>query len=659
MNKIYLDFETYYSKKDFSLKKMSTQDYVTDPQFQVIGCAIAIDDASAVWYAGDAVKAALQAIDWNQTTVIAHDSAFDALILHYIYNVQPAYIACTMNMARASGAFIPDGASLAKLAKVAQDAGHALPSKGNEVIAADGMRLEHFSPAQLEAYASYCRTDVEICRDLYKILRDRVSTGEMIFQSNVVKMYTRPLLVLDAQLLREELTSERARKLELLSRVQQTLQVPNVVEVGKLLSSNPKFAEVLTMFGVAPPMKISKATEKATFAFAKTDAGMVALLEHDDPMVATLAEVRLGTKGSIAETRAERMLEVAPRGPIPMSYTVHGAHTSRLSGGGENLNAQNLPAGRNGQTSNLRRSIMAPPGHQVVVVDSSNLESRVIAYLANSEEKVQAFRDGKDPYLLMASIIYNVGYDALYAAYKAGDADAKQKRQVAKSAELGLQFASGAETFVNYCATVHKVKMDLVTAKGIVDTWRSASANRPITYMWKQAQDVLTHLYRGDSGTFGGPKGKSFVYDGNRIVLDVRVPGVMLPDGVWINYYELTAEPGKFGGPQYKYKQRKQRGADGPELLLEQYIYGGRMVENLVQGTGAAILKHQLNLVADYYPVVMQTHDEVAFLVPDNPGSLAHGLEVAHWAFSQTPDWVAGLPLKGEASHAYRYGDCK
>jgi hypothetical protein len=49
----------------------------------------------------------------------------------------------------------------------------------------------------------------------------------------------------------------------------------------------------------------------------------------------------------------------------------------------------------------------------------------------------------------------------------------------------------------------------------------------------------------------------------------------------------------------------------------------------------------------------------VAFLVPDSPESLAHGLEVAHWAFSQTPDWVAGLPLKGEASHDYRYGDCK
>lgn len=659
MKKVFLDFETYYSKKEFSLSKMSTQDYVTDVRFQVIGCAIAVEDEPPVWHTPSTLYHALHAIDWDDAILAAHNCSFDSLILHYRYDIQPAALACTMNMARASGAFIPDGASLGKLSKLAQAAGHAMPFKGDEVVAADGKRLQDFTPQQLAAYGEYCRTDVEICRALYKVLRPMLTQEEMVFQSNVVQMYTRPLLELDTGLLQEELSNERARKLELLTRVQETLKVPNIVEVGKLLSSNPKFAEVLTMFGATPPMKVSKATEKATFAFAKTDAGMQALLDHENPIIATLAEVRLGTKGSIAETRAERMLEVAPRGPLPMSYTVHGAHTSRLAGGQENLNAQNLPAGRNGQTSNIRRSIMAPDGYRVVVVDSSNLESRVLAYLANSQEKVQAFRDGKDPYVLMASIIYNLDYDALWVAYKAGDADAKKKRQVAKSAELGLGFQSGAETFVNYCATVHKVQMDLQTAKGIVDTWRNASANRPIVDMWRQAQNVLTNLHRGGTGAFGGPTGHTLQYDGQRMVMGVHVPGIRLPDGIWINYYEISAEPGKFGGPQYKYKQRKQRGDSGTELLLEQYIYGGRAVENLVQGTGSAILKHQLNLVAQYYPVVMQTHDEVAFLVPDNEQGIAHGMEVAQWAFSQTPDWVAGLPLKGEADHAYRYGDCK
>jgi hypothetical protein len=131
-------------------------------------------------------------------------------------------------------------------------------------------------------------------------------------------------------MLEAERDSERARKEELFIKVQEVLGVPNIKEVAKLLASPTTFAKVLVKLGVEPPTKFDEASGKHKHTFAKTDSGMLALLEHPDPVVALVASVRLGTNGSISETRAVRMLEVSGRGPLPMSYIIHGAHTGRL-----------------------------------------------------------------------------------------------------------------------------------------------------------------------------------------------------------------------------------------------------------------------------------------------------------------------------------------
>jgi hypothetical protein len=100
------------------------------------------------------------------------------------------------------------------------------------------------------------------------------------------------------------------------------------------LMSNQKFASVLDMFGVEPPMKHnSKGVE--TYAFAKTDEGFKALAEHDDPRVQAIVAARLGTRSTLEETRSQRFIAIAERPnrssllPVPLLY--YGARTGRWS----------------------------------------------------------------------------------------------------------------------------------------------------------------------------------------------------------------------------------------------------------------------------------------------------------------------------------------
>jgi hypothetical protein len=120
---------------------------------------------------------------------------------------------------------------------------------------------------------------------------------------------------------------------------------------------------------------------------------------------------------------------------------------------------------------------------------------------------------------------------------------------------------------------------------------------------------------------------------------------------MWLNFYRLRAEPGKFGTPQFVYKQRKGKN------LIDTYIYGGKLTENVVQATGAAVLKYQTNALTPYARPLMTTHDELSVIVP--VAMEQAGLKAMSWALSQTPPWAEGLVLKGAVDSADRYGDCK
>lgn len=448
MHEVHLDFETYYSTKTkFSLSSISTQDYVMDPRFEAIGVGIAIDDAEPVWYAGAQIVPALQAIDWGNSILATWNCAFDASILAWVYGITPKALACPMSMARSAGwGIVAGGVSLAKAADAMRAAGIDVPRKGTEVVLADGKRLADFTPAELHAYGEYCRDDVRIARTAFRHLCQALPAQELRFQSLILKAFTEPVLTIDTAMLREELVRVLGSKEVLLNAVQAQMAVGTREELTTVLNSSAKFAALLETFDVEVPMKNSKTaveedgiTPKRTYAFAKTDEEFIALGEHEDERVQALVAARLGTKSTIQESRINRMLEVAGRGPLPMAYNISGAHTHRLSAGGEKLNCQNMPSGRiKGQSTAMRRSLMAPPGYKVGAIDSAQIELRVGAYISHEQTALEIFRTGGDPYSTMASFIYP-GTDPMVIkkGAKAGQEVEAKQRQIGKAAELG------------------------------------------------------------------------------------------------------------------------------------------------------------------------------------------------------------------------------
>jgi len=388
MKYITLDFETYYSK-EFSLSKITTEAYIRDPQFEVIGFSYKVNDEPAQWVTGSDSKIAmsLAALDIENSYLICHNMAFDGAILAWRFGIKPKYYLDTLSMSRPiTGLTV--GGSLKALAEK-----YGIGVKGTEVINALGKHRADFSPYDLAKYGEYCNNDTELTWTLYNILKKENPPKELYIQDLMIRMFTDPVLELDKDVLIAHLNSVQEKKAKLMERID--------LSIGRdALMSNPQFAEVLKKLGVEPPMKISLRTNKEAYAFSKTDYEFKALLEHPNTAVQAVVAARLGIKSTLEETRTESFLGIAKRGALPILLNYWGAHTGRASGG-DKMNLQNLPRG-----GALRRSIKVPDNHVLIAVDSAQIEARVVAWLAGQEDLVEDFRNNVDIYSSFASVVY-------------------------------------------------------------------------------------------------------------------------------------------------------------------------------------------------------------------------------------------------------------
>ncbi len=394
------DFETYYDNI-YSLKKLTTEEYIHDRRFQAIGLGIKFNRHKSHWFTGHDIVGALKKVPWDKVALVAHNAKFDAAILSWVYGVKPRFIIDTLSMARPYHN-ANTGVSLAKLAEHYQ-----LGIKGKEVVQAMGKRAEDFSPEELAQYGEYCKNDCDLTLALLDALLKRgFPLSELQLIDTTIRMYSDPVLTLDAGTIQEEIDLELERKSSLLAMVDQPKGV---------FSSNPKFAELLISMGVEPPTKPSPkkknpdGTPLQTYAFAKGDADFIALLDHEDPLVSAAVEVRLGVKSTQRETRAARFMGVHDRChsylPVPLAY--YAAHTGRY-GGDEKINLQNLQRTdkKNPKKGLLRKAIKAKPGHALVVEDLSQIEARLLVWQARQMDRVEAFAQKRDVYSEQASVIY-------------------------------------------------------------------------------------------------------------------------------------------------------------------------------------------------------------------------------------------------------------
>lgn len=621
---ITLDFETYYDK-DFSLSKITTEHYIRDPRFQTIGFGYKLDDGETHWVTGtdEHIAQSLHDLRIPGKYLLCHHTAFDGAILKWRYGIAPKYYLDTLSMARPlTGQTV--GGSLKALATKFN-----IGEKGTEVVNALGKRREDFSAEDLARYGDYCRNDVQLTYELYHILKAINPQKELFIQDLMLRMFIDPVLELDAPVLEEHLEKVKAKKAELMERID--------ASIGRdALMSNPKFATVLEKLGVEPPTKTSLRTGKETYAFGKSDQAFKALAEHPNPAVQAVVAARLGVKSTLEETRTESFIGIANRGALPILLNYWGAHTGRASGG-DKMNLQNLPRG-----GALRKSIVAPEGHVLIASDSAQIEARVVAWLAGQDDLVADFRNNVDIYSKFASTVYG----------KPVTKADKVERFVGKTCILGLGYGMGAEKFKGALKIGMggiSVDMPIDEAKNTVSLYRNKYDR--IAALWKAADKALDKMTEGFEAEFG--VGIALRCTPARPELGVDA-AIALPNGTYIRYPGLrkTSEGFEYDG---RY---------GPVKL-----YGAKMVENVVQALARIVVFDQMakieKTLREYdspttgkrYKVVLTVHDEVVLVVPS--GFADWALKVALDEMSRPPKWCANLPVSCEGDMGRSYGDAK
>lgn len=688
-----IDFEGFWDS-EFTLKKLTNEQYVRDPRFEVTGVAVKWGATPAVWLEEWEFRQWAERTDWSRVAVNAHQAQFDGFILAEHYGVFPAFWYCTLSMARA---FF--GTNEAKdLDTVGEHLG--LGRKiGGALEATKGKRRRDFTQAEWLKFGEYAKQDAELCHAaLYKMGKG-FPQQEFWSIDSTVRMTTEPVFRGDQELLQRAATKERVRKTAALTKIAAAAGVANAADplaaAAKALRSRKVFPELLRSYGIEPGTKVSKATGEQTFAFAKDDPFMQSLLEHDNEEVVALAEAKLAVSSTIIGTRSERMLGIAQRGTIPIYLKYCGAHTGRDSGG-DQINPQNFNRG-----GDLRDALVLP----CAVADSGQIEARKVCWLAGEEKTLQIFRDNDAEYDRGVAIAKAEGIDvddseqmeAFWKRYPGGEPDFYSKlgttmfflrpisksetpieRQLSKNMALGLGFNMGWARFgseslkgmmgskpvqfkqaeatkfgVDVGAFAARRWVDATCADAVREIARTITrltygellihfavadyfvgvyrrANPAIVRLWRTADDMIRLMAQAPD------ERPVFDLKGVKVVRHALI----LPSGRRLRYPGL------------------RRGQDGWSYRGDHgkwtHVYGGLLTENMVQAMARDIVFEQgLRCRAAGIKLATRTHDEL--VASDAPGVL----EFMKATMRIPPAWCPDIPLYASGGRGPTYGSAK
>ena len=681
---VVIDFETYWDSKTYTLSKMGPIEYVRNEKFTPQVCAFTLSNGSCC---GDCsvveherLRTTFENLDTHDVAWCGHNMhGFDSLILSEFFDFHPQKIYDTIAMMRWTG-----------LSRVCRESHAALTEfLGNGNKAAGTVVSDHkqwpddFTPEERAFFIQYCKDDAGQCYQNAQDMLPYMTPDALRFMSITARMATEPSFVLDEDLLLEYLSdldnaADKARQ-ELMS----MFSFKTNVDMLAALRSADKFADMLRSLGIEPPLKESAAKTKTkreklqlaadagvpgaaeelenmqpvmTYAFSKTDVDFVLMQDHPDPRVALLVRTRLQLNSSIDRSRAETLLKFARmHKPLPIMLGAWLAHTGRYSAGAsadagtktDKLQFQNLSK-RDPSKRTLRQAIKVPKGKVVVACDSSQIEARGLAFVANEVGLLTQFREGRDPYSELAETIFGVPWQDIKAGAKSGDKTMEMYRNTGKTGILSCGYSVGHHKYSNTLLRqgIH-LHEDLdrhhELARYAHGIYRAAHPN--IVAFWKTAENVLEAMLRGESGTFGGPNNDIYTFGimpvGPRT--DLCVPSVRFPSGYILRYPGLRAERNDRGKWQFLYDTYK--GAS----KIPTHIYGGAFTNNLVQGLSFVdvIMYQGCRMDEAGIKLACNIHDAWASVVPEEQGDYVKQ-QMLHY-MSIVPPALNGLPVACEA----------
>ena len=553
--------------------------------------------------------------------MICHNIHFDGAILAWIFGIVPKVYIDTLSMARAIHG-TNAGGSLKALSER-----YNLGVKGTEVLDAKGKRLEDFQSHELHQYGEYCKNDVKLTAKLFAALNVSFPLEEFQLIDITTRMYTEPTLTVDDGLLITRLEDVEKEKEELLQGLMKKLKCETSEDVRKKLASNNQFADLLEELGITVPLKESPATGKLTYALAKNDLGFIELCEHEDSFIQELCSVRLGTKSTMEESRIKRFLDIGARNkgllPVPLRY--YGAHTGRWSGQ-DKINFQNLPS-RDPNKRALKNGILPPDNHVILNVDSSQIEARILVWLAGQEDVTEQFRKGEDVYSNFASKVYN------REITKAN----KIERFVGKTCVLGLGYGTGWKKLQHTLETQPPgAKLPDFECQNLVRVYREI--NHKVIDLWAECDRAISDIASWQDG-------KTPYYIGKHNVLKVTKEGIQLPNGLYLYYPDLEKD---VSGPRSEFVYKSRRG--------KVTVWGGSIVENVVQALARIVIGEQMIAINNKYKPILTVHDAIVCVAPEEEKDMA--LEFMMKEMSIPPKWGKDLPITCEGGYADNYGEC-
>lgn len=292
-----------------------------------------------------------------------------------------------------------------------------------------------------------------------------------------------------------------------------------------------------------------------------------------------------------------------------------------------------------------RACVMAAPGHVLVWGDYSAVEARANAWMAGDTPALEGFRKNHDPYLALASRIYNTSIT-----------DKKDpRRKVGKIGELACGYGQGAggpknprrgkgygkpygfygfalKSGVDW-AELERAKPP-VTAQVVVTMWRELHA--PIVQLWKALELGMLRAFAGHDNEVGVGCKVEWSRWNDAIVCT-------LPSGRALVYHDVQVGKGEYG-PTLTYVGGKGR----------EHTYGGKLCENVIQAICRDFLAEaEVKADAEGLDPVLTVHDELVCEVPEAVGERAKVrlFEI----MTDLPPWGEGMPIGSSVFIGKRY----